>query len=148
MNPKNHDEEPTAEVEEPMYYRYAVEARTHSPSGREWVSLCQFNDNGALCAETHISPFWIPHICSELQNAHRAFFSKTRKGLGGNVAAHCEFLKRRNGGKPWTDEEETLLVHLHLERYELEQIAIRLGRSNGAVTTRLRKLGFTEERGW
>lgn len=43
---------------------------------------------------------------------------------------------------PWTPEEEKKLVQLHNNGLSVKEIAQKLARSNGAITSRLEKLGI------
>lgn len=54
-------------------------------------------------------------------------------------------LVNRNAGEIWSNAEEALLAHLFLEGHSPVQIAIRLGRSQGSISARLTRLGFTHE---
>ena len=46
----------------------------------------------------------------------------------------------------WTDEEEDLMVEMHLEGVSLMAIGNRLGRHAGSLSARLHKLGFRSKK--
>lgn len=74
----------------------------------------------------------------------RALFAVSR------ALEQCDAPKRRelpaNAGKPWTGEEDDLLVAAFDAGQELKQMALALGRSRVAVEARLVKLGKIEGR--
>ena len=45
----------------------------------------------------------------------------------------------------WTDEEESKLLRLYLNKVSIEDIMKELGRNRGAIMSRLRKLGMISE---
>lgn len=49
-----------------------------------------------------------------------------------------------NAGKPWTKAEETRLVQAFDEGRSIQQLAAEHGRTSGAITSRLQKLGKIE----
>ena len=48
----------------------------------------------------------------------------------------------RNAGEPWTHEADEELLMLHANKWTARQLANRYQRSKGAITSRLRHLGF------
>ena len=48
---------------------------------------------------------------------------------------------RENSGKPWTEEEEKQLLEEYRAGLKVKEIAKAHERSNGAITSRLEKLG-------
>ncbi|AVR47040.1 hypothetical protein C7S20_18300 [Christiangramia fulva] len=47
-----------------------------------------------------------------------------------------------NAYKPWSSEEENLLIQLYNQDFTIKEIAQKLKRQNGAIKSRLRKLGL------
>lgn len=67
----------------------------------------------------------------KLENKKKAYtLEDIRKKIG--VSAYT----------PWTPEEEKKLVQLHNNGLSVKDIAKKLARSNGAITSRLEKLGI------
>lgn len=58
-------------------------------------------------------------------------------------AVTLEERKRRNPSAydPWTKDEESLLLELDKAGSTVSEISVRLGRSHGAITSRLERLG-------
>ena len=63
-----------------------------------------------------------------------------------NLDAIIEFhnTRKENQGQPWRTEHDQLLRELHQQGVPVKEIAIALKRNNGAIRSRLKKLGLTE----
>ena len=49
-----------------------------------------------------------------------------------------------NAGKPWSEEEEKVLLGLYNEGLSKKEISQRLGRTTGSITSRLLRLGILD----
>lgn len=49
-----------------------------------------------------------------------------------------------NAGKPWTEEDDALLAELYAQGITNKALAERFGRTGGAITSRLKRLGLID----
>lgn len=113
-------------------------------AGYEWITLAHSTTGGAHSAPVYVHPESIPEICAALESACGLRRSAQRDCEIRKERRASEFLRARRAGESWNPGEEALLMHLYLEGYGIKEIAIHLGRSYGAITSRLRQMGIAD----
>ena len=78
------------------------------------------------------------HVCNKGEVV-RAFYSVLE-----TLDKKCKKSMPENAGKPWTKEEENLVIQLYSEGLSTRSIADKLGRSVGSIRSRLEKIGLTK----
>jgi hypothetical protein len=76
-------------------------------------------------------------LIKEIQNASGLCF---QCGIKGHFIKNCPSTQN-NKGKKWTKDDENLLIQLY-DTISVHDIAIKLGRSEGAILSRLERLGY------
>ena len=76
------------------------------------------------------------HVCNNAEVV-RAFYT---------VLAQVDVVPKKNypenAGKPWTKEEEGLLLNFHAQGMTMKEIGKRMNRSSGSISSRLKKMGI------
>lgn len=126
---------------EGLYYRYNI-TRKAVTDGRLWLQVSQLDRKGELqqCV------IFEPELIDAVSEAIREFGGsppQPRPSHGNReTPTICNLLWDRHGCKRWGIGEECLLVHLFLEGFTPDEIAVRVGRTPVAVTKRIRNLGI------
>ena len=123
---------------------YHVNKVSNPNDGHEWIALTQTDVTGAQNATVYIDPELLPDVCKVLQSMGGVLSSEPSAKTPRKLPKDCEFLRDRHAGAPWSTGEDALMVHLFLEGYDIADIAIRLGRSYSAITSRLRQRGIPD----
>lgn len=108
--------------------------------GSSYVGIRQWD------CDLRFQEIWIhkelaPRICEYLSSIR----ARSSKRIPRRVRSNSELVPLRRCGKPWESGEEAQLVSLYLDDHSGDEIAFRLGRSSGAVTARLEKLGIVPD---
>ena len=75
------------------------------------------------------------HVCNKAEVV-RAFYTVLAQ-----IDTKPQKTYPNNAGKPWTKEEETLLLSLHGQGLTTKEIGKQMNRSSGSISSRLRKMG-------
>jgi hypothetical protein len=87
------------------------------------------------------------NLCNEetVNNKVKPFSNSTNIDSKEKVNSYNDFIEQirkshSNAYKPWTKKEENLLIELYNKGLKIKEIAVKLERQNGAISSRLRKL--------
>lgn len=140
MNTVDPEDEPITVSGKALTYR--IKRYKNESEGCDWITVSQSNTSGALCGFVHIDPDQISAICAALKNIGQKPRSESSARKPRNLPNDLGHLRERRAGERWGTGEDGLMVHLYLEGYGFDEIAIRLGRTRNAITSRLRQRGF------
>ncbi len=64
------------------------------------------------------------------------------------ILKHTESLKKlpENAGKPWTKEDDALLVELYKSGSSIKELKAKFKRTSGSIRSRLEQLGVLEQK--
>ena len=108
--------------------------------GSLWVGIQQWDRH------LNFQGIWIQKdLVSQIAQRLAAIGAGSPGRIPRRIRSNSELVPLRRCGKPWESGEEAQLVSLYLDDHSGDEIAFRLGRSSGAVTARLEKLGIVPD---